>query len=613
MNNKLLLLLLLWVTVLSISSPVYASEKSYSVSVNKDYKSAKLVVERPLDDLEYAATITSPNGKNAYKGISEDGKDIEVIINDALDRGDWTLNISRNDGNNDVVDALKGVKVRFAGSLEKLADTSRDITIEEDIVGLKMYFKDDNFVAEWTDTTCGDVNIEVTNEKTLECLDKMTVTDERYYELPIDKGIESIIVSTVPSMLPNVEDAHKRYVFEVNNNPDATITFEDMDITNKDEITYHVSLGDTYYLVVYRNGEKNSCTDILEMGEYDFTVSTEVGDNDYLVYVVDMNGNMRSTKGYVYKDVIAPVLQLEKEYTEIVTEDESIDICGKVEDYDYFTINDTEVKVEGDHTFNYTYSLKEGQNIINIVASDKAGNVSSFTGVIVRKLPEENNVPISKIVLISILSVCIVIFIILSIKPTKKNTSRGDKEVVEKRKNTKNKKSNEMPTILEIIGYFVPAIVVLVIFTKVIFVSTIMSGCMQPLIMTGNTAFYNMLYYKHNDIQRGDIVIFHSNECDKEFSKRVIGLPNDKIEFRDGYVVINGQYLDESAYLSSDIETNSSKTFEVPEGCYFLMGDNRENSLDSRYWVEPYIKEEDIYGKFIGQIPISLSKLFGEL
>ena len=133
--------------------------------------------------------------------------------------------------------------------------------------------------------------------------------------------------------------------------------------------------------------------------------------------------------------------------------------------------------------------------------------------------------------------------------------------------------------------------------------------------MTGSTMFANRLY---KDIKRGDAVIFISDEFAGEyFGKRVIGLPGDTIEFKNGYVVLNGEYLDESAYIPDDVETNYSETFVVPANCYFMLGDNREYSDDSRYWNNPYIPREKIKGVYMGHIDFSfqydvLNKLMSE-
>ena len=98
---------------------------------------------------------------------------------------------------------------------------------------------------------------------------------------------------------------------------------------------------------------------------------------------------------------------------------------------------------------------------------------------------------------------------------------------------------------------------------------------------------------------------FYSEEYNKLFAKRIIGLPGDHIQFRDGYVVINDQYCKED-YLDKEIETNCTKEFTVPDNCYFMLGDNREKSNDSRYWKNPYIVRNDILGKYMGQYDFSI-------
>ncbi len=98
------------------------------------------------------------------------------------------------------------------------------------------------------------------------------------------------------------------------------------------------------------------------------------------------------------------------------------------------------------------------------------------------------------------------------------------------------------------------------------------------------------------DIQRGDIVVFkYPDEPERDFIKRVIGLPGDTVELRNKKVHINGQPLDEPYvhYLtpvtmgqevtSADVRENYGPV-TVSEGQYFVMGDNRDNSQDSRYW-----------------------------
>jgi signal peptidase I len=109
------------------------------------------------------------------------------------------------------------------------------------------------------------------------------------------------------------------------------------------------------------------------------------------------------------------------------------------------------------------------------------------------------------------------------------------------------------------------------------------------------------------DIRRGDIVVFkYPEEPERDFIKRVIGLPGDVVELRAKQVYINGQPLDEPYvhYLTpagSGGEVTSADVRErygpvtVPEGQYFVMGDNRDNSQDSRYWG--YLPRDYVKGK----------------
>lgn len=88
--------------------------------------------------------------------------------------------------------------------------------------------------------------------------------------------------------------------------------------------------------------------------------------------------------------------------------------------------------------------------------------------------------------------------------------------------------------------------------------------------------------------------------------KRVIGLPGDTIEIRQGTVYINGTYYSEPYLEKTDTYTGE---FQVPENSLFFLGDNREDSHDSRFFIHPYINQEEVAGKVILRIYPKLKKL----
>lgn len=219
--------------------------------------------------------------------------------------------------------------------------------------------------------------------------------------------------------------------------------------------------------------------------------------------------------------------------------------------------------------------------------------MSEHTADINRIMLQGIQLPWDKVIISSILIVLVIVYVIMTIR---------------KAKSGKDMPINKKVLICDLAELFVPTLIIIVIMTQVIGVSRIQSGSMEPTLKTGSTVFYNRLCYKvaNQEIRRGDIICFYDPASDKYLSKRVIGLPDDKISFLDGYVVINGQICDESAYLKEDVKTNCEKTFEVPNNSYFVLGDNRKNSYDSRYWDDPYVSKGNITGRFMGQLDFYL-------
>lgn len=110
---------------------------------------------------------------------------------------------------------------------------------------------------------------------------------------------------------------------------------------------------------------------------------------------------------------------------------------------------------------------------------------------------------------------------------------------------------------------------------------------MAPTLKIDDRVLVNKLSYDLHEVHRGDVVVFESppNEGSqtKDLIKRVVGLPGETVESRDGRILINGQVLDEP-YLGADVATGPVEKTTIPEGHYWVMGDNRPNSRDSRFF-----------------------------
>ena len=142
--------------------------------------------------------------------------------------------------------------------------------------------------------------------------------------------------------------------------------------------------------------------------------------------------------------------------------------------------------------------------------------------------------------------------------------------------------------------YALIIIVVILIKTYVISPIVVSGDSMDSTLKDGDIMLLNKLNYDESKIERFDIVVVKYNN--KHIIKRVIGLPGDEIEYIDNMLYINGKVYTEK-FLDEDTKTEDFKVNSIPEGKYFVLGDNREVSLDSR--KIGLIKEEDIEGHAI--------------
>ncbi len=121
---------------------------------------------------------------------------------------------------------------------------------------------------------------------------------------------------------------------------------------------------------------------------------------------------------------------------------------------------------------------------------------------------------------------------------------------------------------------------------------------MQPRLVDQERIFVNRFIYRFADIHRGDVVVFwYPKDKTKSFIKRVVGIPGDEVEIRYGVVYVNGEQINEP-YLEPEFQDHDSFRREtVPPDQYFVLGDHRNSSNDSRNWG--FVPRDLIYGRAI--------------
>lgn len=143
------------------------------------------------------------------------------------------------------------------------------------------------------------------------------------------------------------------------------------------------------------------------------------------------------------------------------------------------------------------------------------------------------------------------------------------------------------------------SIIAIVILIRVFFVDPVRvdGRSMDTTLQNGEVMLLNKIVYKRHDIKRFDIVVI--KEGNKLIIKRVIGLPGETVEYKDNQLYINGEKIDDP-YPSTPTDNFSIEDIghkKVPGDTYFVMGDNRSDSLDSRYASVGVINKSQILGR----------------
>ncbi len=166
--------------------------------------------------------------------------------------------------------------------------------------------------------------------------------------------------------------------------------------------------------------------------------------------------------------------------------------------------------------------------------------------------------------------------------------------------------------LFDTIKYFITVVLILFTIVYVVSITQVVGSSMYPTLKDGEILILNKLNYRFRNVKRGDIISLKYADT-KYLIKRVVGLPGDKIEINNNTLLINGKAYEEK-YLDKDMKyenfTLKDIGFEkIPKDMYLVLGDNRENSLDSR--KIGLIKKSDINGKISLRFwPLNKVKIF---
>ena len=154
--------------------------------------------------------------------------------------------------------------------------------------------------------------------------------------------------------------------------------------------------------------------------------------------------------------------------------------------------------------------------------------------------------------------------------------------------------------IKDMLGYIILIAIILLVAIYVVGLQQIVGPSMSNTLENGDIIILDKITYNFIDVKRNDIISFYSEET-KYLIKRVIGLPGDYVEIKNNELYINNQKISEN-YLAENTITNDFSLSElgydtIPEDKYFVLGDNRSNSKDSRNPEIGLVEKEDIIGK----------------
>jgi signal peptidase I len=154
-------------------------------------------------------------------------------------------------------------------------------------------------------------------------------------------------------------------------------------------------------------------------------------------------------------------------------------------------------------------------------------------------------------------------------------------------------------TAFDILQFMFRTALLMIAFTYIVaFLTIVPTGSMLPTIPLNSMEIAVRCAYWFSSPQRGDVIVFYRDsdmEIGHMLTKRVIGIPGDRVRITDGVLYINDEPQEEK-YLMDDAGDDFAEV-TVPDGKYLMMGDNRDNSFDGRYWDEHFVSKNRIVAK----------------
>lgn len=178
-------------------------------------------------------------------------------------------------------------------------------------------------------------------------------------------------------------------------------------------------------------------------------------------------------------------------------------------------------------------------------------------------------------------------------------------------KNKKKKTNHALKKILDLGVFLLVVLVITYILSNYVIERIVINNySMEPTLFSEDSVLIDKLTYRFDNPQRFDVIVFKQNKTGEELIKRVIGLPYETVEIKDGSIYIDGKVISDVKGLAApDYAGNAAFPIHLSEGEYFVLGDNRKDSIDSRYEEVGLVTNTRIIGRaFLKLFPINKIK-----